>query len=170
MRPQSPEPGEHLRPRHQHDDVIDPDVDLHDSAQRDETSRHEWDLLAVIAAGGVLGAEARYGLGRLITVRPGSFPWTTLLINGVGSLLIGALMIWVLEIGRPHRYVRPFAGVGILGGFTTYSTFAVDTVRLARAHHPATAIAYVIASFAACCLATAIAIAATRALPGRDDA
>lgn len=149
---------------HPHDDVVDPDVDLHDPAQVAETSAHEWDLLAVIAAGGVVGAEARYGLQRAITDTPGHFPWTTLLINVVGSFAIGVLMIIVLEIASPHRYLRPFAGVGILGGFTTYSTFAVDVVSLARHSHTALAVSYVLASFVLCCAATFAAIATTRVI------
>jgi len=158
-------PREH-RP-HPHEDVVDPDVDLHDPEQRLETQIHEWDLLAVISVGGVLGAEARYGLQRAMPAHAGDFPWTTLLINGVGSLAIGVLMIVVLEIAQPHRYVRPFVGVGILGGFTTYSTFAVDVVQLARHSHAAAAIAYVLASFAVCGAATFAAIVSTRALAQR---
>jgi len=152
---------------HPHEDVVDPDVDLHDAEQRLETQTHEWDLLAVIAVGGVLGAEARYALQRAVPTQSGHFPWITLLINGIGSLAIGVLMIVVLEIAQPHRYVRPFVGVGILGGFTTYSTFAVDVVQLARHSHAAVAIAYVLASFAICCVATFVAIAGTRALAER---
>ena len=152
---------------HPHEDVVDPDVDLHDPEQLHETETHEWDLLAVIALGGVVGAEARYGLQRAIPTHAGAFPWTTLLINAAGCLAIGVLMIVVLEVARPHRYVRPFAGVGVLGGFTTYSTFAVDVVQLARHGHTLAATGYVLASFIVCCTATFATIAATRAMAER---
>jgi CrcB protein len=76
-------------------------------------------LLLVVAAGGVLGSLSRYGLGE---VRSGLA--TTLAINVVGAFLLGLL------VGlRPHgRWSRPFLGTGVLGGFTTFSTFAVQTV------------------------------------------
>ena len=106
-------------------DPIDPDVDLSVPAQRSEMTPPEWDLLAVIAVGGVLGAEARYGLSRWITHPAGTMPWSTVVINLVGSMLLGVLMA-TIEARGAHRLVRPFVGVGVLGGFTTFSTFAVD--------------------------------------------
>jgi CrcB protein len=89
------------------------------------------DILAVIALGGGLGSVARYLISTALPVRPGHFPWATFLINLSGCLLLGALMVFVLEIWPPRRYVRPFAGIGILGGFTTFSTFAVEIRGLA---------------------------------------
>ncbi len=110
--------------------ATDPDVDLRDPAQAGETRPREWDLLAAVAVGGVLGAEARYGIGELIPHHPGQFPWGTLLINASGCLLIGVLMVVLLELTSPHRLARPFLGVGILGGYTTFSTFAMDVEQL----------------------------------------
>ena len=156
------EPAE--RPHwHPGPDIVDSDVDLHDPAQQDEIRPHEWDVLAVIALGGVLGAEARYGIGVGWPVRGGAFPWPTLGINVLGSLLLGVLMVLVLEIARPHRLVRPFLGVGVLGGFTTFSTFSVDTVRMMRAGNAAGALGYVVVSVALCVLAVYVATIATRA-------
>jgi CrcB protein len=97
------------------------------------------DILAVIALGGGLGSVARYLLSTALPVRPGHFPWATFLINLSGCLLLGALMVFVLEIWPPRRYLRPFAGIGILGGFTTFSTFAVEIRGLAA--HDAWALA-----------------------------
>ena len=73
---------------------------------------------------------------------PGAFPWGTFLINVSGSLLIGVLMA-VLGL-RPahHRLVRPFLGVGVLGGFTTFSTYAVQSHELVRSGNPVLALAY----------------------------
>jgi fluoride exporter len=104
----------------------------------------EWDLLAAISVGGVLGAEARYGVDTLVPHRVGGFNWATVGVNASGCLLVGVLMAWLLSRARPPRLARPFLGVGILGGYTTYSTFAVDTVHLLHAHRPLVALGYVI--------------------------
>jgi fluoride exporter len=149
-------------PEHEGHAVVDPDVDLHDPAQRTETLPSEWPLLAAVAAGGVIGAEARYGLGEAIAHAPGQFPWSTLVINVSGCLLIGVLMVLILEVFRPHRLLRPFLGVGVLGGYTTFSTFGVDAAQLVRAHHPWPALGYVLASVLFCLLAVLAGSAITR--------
>ena len=143
-------------------DVIDPDVDLRDPAQRGETQPHSWDLLGAIALGGVAGSEARYGLSVLMPHPGTSFPWSTVLINAAGSLAIGVLMVLVVEVSTPHRLVRPFLGVGVLGGFTTYSSFAVDGVRLAHDHRPLLALAYLAATLALCLSAVLTGTVLTR--------
>ena len=83
-------------------------------------------VLAVIAVGGALGSAGRYELGVLWSQPADRMPWTTLLINLVGALLLGMLVVAVTEIWRPHRLVRPLLGTGLLGGFTTFSTFALQ--------------------------------------------
>ncbi|MET3982486.1 CrcB family protein [Streptomyces sp. PvR034] len=121
-------------------EAIDPDVDLHVPAQRAEPQRR---VLAVVAAGGAAGASARYAVGLLWPAAPGAFPWGTLWINAVGCALIGVLMVLISEGGRSaHPLVRPFLGVGVLGGFTTFSTYAVDVERLLDAGEAGTALAY----------------------------
>jgi CrcB protein len=82
-------------------------------------------LLAAISAGGVVGALARYAL---LQAWPGS-PWTTLAINVSGSLLLGVLMVVVTEVAPHRRLLRPFLGVGVLGGYTTFSAYVLDAVR-----------------------------------------
>jgi fluoride exporter len=99
-------------------------------------------ILAVISAGGVIGALARYGIGRAMPTSAGGFPWSTFLINVVGCFLIGVLMVIVIHAIPNQTLVRPFVGVGILGGFTTFSTYAVETARLLDAGAAATGIAY----------------------------
>ncbi len=89
-----------------------------------------WTVL-VIAVGGGLGSLARYGLGQAWPDTGHWVPWTTLSINLAGSLLLGMLVVAVAEIWRPHPLVRPLLGTGVLGGFTTFSTFAVQTRALA---------------------------------------
>jgi CrcB protein len=148
-------------------DVIDPDVDLHDPQERDELSPHRWDILAAIAAGGVIGAEARYGLAELFPHPTAAWPWSTFITNAVGSLLIGVLMILLLEVQIPHRLARPFLGVGVLGGFTTFSTFAIDVHQMLLAHRLLVALTYVLASLAACLGAVAVAGALTRVITRR---
>lgn len=89
------------------------------------------DVLAMIALGGGIGSTARYLISQIVPVPPDHFPWATFLINVTGCLLLGLLMALVVEIWPPRRYVRPFVGVGILGGYTTFSTFAVEIRGLA---------------------------------------
>jgi CrcB protein len=129
----------------------DPDVDLSNPSDRRETAPREWDLLLVIALGGIIGAEARYGLSRAIVHRPGTMPWSTVVINLVGAALIGALMAFV-DRGAP-RLLRPFVGVGIMGGFTTFSTFTVDIDVLLKDGRPGVAVGYLALSVLGCLVA-----------------
>jgi CrcB protein len=125
-------------------------------------------LLASIATGGILGAEARYGLSLALPHRDGQFPWSTLVINLTGCLLIGVLMTVLLGMLAPHRLLRPFLGVGILGGYTTYSGFAVETQRLVLQHRPLVAVAYAASTVLACAGAVWLASTGTAAvLAGR---
>jgi CrcB protein len=101
------------------------------------------ELLVAVALGGVVGAEGRYGLALLMPHHPGEIGWSTLLINVTGCLSIGVLMVVLLEVLTPHRLARPFLGVGVLGGYTTFSTFAMDVQSLLLAHRPGAALAYV---------------------------
>ncbi|MEV0274075.1 CrcB family protein [Hamadaea sp. NPDC050747] len=92
--------------------------------------------VAVISLGGLLGALARFGLGVAFPVAPHTFPWTTFAINVVGCLLLG--FIAPLTAGL----VRPFVGTGVLGGFTTFSTYILEIHRLVRAEQLPTAVGY----------------------------
>ncbi|MDQ1738514.1 MAG: fluoride exporter [Pseudonocardiales bacterium] len=133
--------------------AIDPDIDLPDPAQRRAEPAWQWDLLAAMAAGGILGAEVRYGVGLAAPHHDEQFPWSTLLINVTGCLLIGVLMAVLLELPSPHRLARPFLGVGVLGGYTTYSTFALDVQRLMLHHRPLMALDYVALTVLGCAAA-----------------
>lgn len=88
-------------------------------------------VLAVVAAGGVLGALARWAVALAWPTPLGHVPWATLTINVVGCLLIGLLIAAVARQPR-HPLLRPFLGTGVLGGFTTFSGYAVDAVRLVQ--------------------------------------
>ena len=101
-----------------------------------------------VAAGGAIGASLRYGVFVLFA-RPGSstVPWHTLGVNVVGSFLLGLLMAALPGTHSAERW-QLFAGVGILGGFTTFSTFSVETVSLVHQGAPAAAAAYAALSLA----------------------
>lgn len=149
-------------------EIVEPDVDLAVRAQRRELAGHPLDVLGAIAAGGVLGAEARYGLGVVLPHGPAGWPWATLLINVSGCLLIGVLMVVITELVVPHRLVRPFLGVGVLGGYTTFSTATVDTLTLLHAGRPLAALGYTVATPVLAVLACWLGVVATRLSAGRS--
>jgi CrcB protein len=128
------------------DPRTDPDVDLRVPADRGELAAHPATILVTIAAGGALGALGRAGLQHLAPHGPTGFPWATLGINTSGCLLIGALMAVLGHLGGGHPLARPFLGVGVLGGFTTFSTYAVDIQQALVAGAPGTALAYLAAT------------------------
>ncbi|WP_084010862.1 fluoride efflux transporter CrcB [Pseudofrankia sp. DC12] len=99
-------------------------------------------LLAVIAAGGAIGACVRYGASLAWPTTAGGFPWATLVVNTVGCAAIGLLMVVIAEVRVVHPLVRPFLGTGVLGGFTTFSTYAVDAERLLDGGRPGLAVGY----------------------------
>src|SRR3954454_21820975 len=145
--------------------AVDPDVDLHDPAQRQERALDPV-LLASIALGGVFGAEARYAVARLLDAPVGGWPWDTWLVNVAGSFLIGVLMAVLAGLARPHRLVRPFLGVGVLGGFTTFSTAMVELPDLLGAGRPALALLYLAGTAVSALLATAVGTWLVRAVRG----
>ncbi|WP_334170600.1 fluoride efflux transporter FluC [Sinomonas sp.] len=102
----------------------------------------------LVAAGGVPGALARYGLG-LALPGPGAWPLPTLVINLAGAFVLGVLLEVLTRIGPDHgprRALRLLVGTGFLGAFTTYSTFAVDADRLFVAGRLGAGLGYVAAS------------------------
>ncbi|WP_245997654.1 fluoride efflux transporter FluC [Streptomyces armeniacus] len=105
-------------------------------------ARGQGPVVAVVALGGAAGAAARYGAALLWPTAPGAFPWTTLAVNAVGCAVIGVFMVVISEVWAAHRLVRPFFGTGVLGGFTTFSTYAVDAERLVDVGAARTALAY----------------------------
>ena len=100
-------------------------------------------LVPVIAVGGALGALGRWGVAEALPHAAGTWSWATLWTNLSGALLLGLLMAFVLTIWSHTRYLRPLLGVGVLGGFTTFSTAELDTRGLLAAGHPGEALAYV---------------------------
>ncbi|MBP2706889.1 fluoride efflux transporter CrcB [Microbispora sp. RL4-1S] len=126
--------------------------------------RRSWDVLAVIALGGGAGSVARYLVEDALPAGDTAFPWATFAVNVTGCLALGALMVFVLDVWPPRRYVRPFLGVGFLGGYTTFSTCTGEIVqRVAHGAWPV-AIEYAAGSLAACLAAVCVGLAAARAV------
>ncbi|GAB7049261.1 fluoride efflux transporter FluC [Catenuloplanes indicus] len=84
-----------------------------------------WPVIGAVAAGGALGAAARYAA---TAAAPG--PWTTVAINVAGCLAMGAFLARIEDRPGTHPLLRPFVATGVLGGFTTFSAFAVQTLGL----------------------------------------
>jgi fluoride exporter len=107
-----------------------------------------------VAAGGALGAASRYGLDRMIERRSFAvFPWSTFTINVSGCFLIGLVIAALVDRRQAPAWVRAGLVVGVLGGYTTFSTFAQETLDLLRAEDVALALLYSFGSLAAGVLA-----------------
>ncbi|HEY0890475.1 MAG TPA: fluoride efflux transporter CrcB [Nocardioides sp.] len=128
------------------------------------------DLSAVIAVGGALGSLGRWGVAELLPDRAAELPWSVLLVNVTGSLLLGVLAALMLTVWRDVRYVRPFLGVGVLGGYTTFSTYALDGHDLLAAGRPAAALAYLAGSVVAGLVAVAVGLSLTLRVVGTPEA
>jgi CrcB protein len=102
--------------------------------------------LIAIFVGGALGTVARYLLDAHQPVAPGHFPWVTLLINLSGSLAIGLLVPLTEHMAPRASLARPLVVVGFLGGWTTYSTLAVEATLLAKDGDIASFVAYLTAT------------------------
>lgn len=124
-------------------------------------------VLAVVALGGMIGATARLELARVLPTSPGQFPWATFWTNLSGSFVLGFVMIVLLERFPPTRYLRPFLATGVIGAYTTMSTYLVETASLLGDGHVATGLAYGIGSVVAGLALTYAGIAAARMLPER---
>jgi fluoride exporter len=104
--------------------------------------------LAAIFVGGALGTLARYLLTAYHAGGAGTFPWVTLLVNLSGSLAIGVLVPVTEYVSHRAPTVRPFLMIGVLGGWTTYSTLAVDATLLLQHGDVASCLAYLAATVA----------------------
>jgi len=121
-------------------------------------------ILGAIALGGFAGGLARYGLGQAFPVAHGAFPATTFAVNVSGSFILALLLVFVLEIWPPTRYLRPLLATGFCGAYTTFSTWMVDADRLISAGHYATAAWYLLGSLAAGLAATSLGLTVGRAV------
>ena len=139
---------------------IDPDLDPDDPAEPSRahvpatTPVHRMHpaTIAAIGAGGFAGTVGRYELGLAWPTPSGGFPSATLVINTSGAFLLGLVLTLLVEhvhAPRTRHHVRHFACVGVLGSWTTMSTFAVQSDGLVRSDRPWLALAYVAATVAA---------------------
>jgi fluoride exporter len=125
-------------------------------------------VLGAIAAGGAIGGPTRYLIGKGVHIHPGSFPWGTFWVNISGSFAVGVLLTLVIERWPPIRFVRPFAAVGFLGAYTTFSTFGVETDLLISAGRIHIAVAYVLGSVGGGLAAVVLGIGLGRLWPGGE--
>ena len=140
----------------------DPDVDLHVARQRGELSRAPWAVLGTISAGGALGALARYALAAAWPHPAAHFPWATFVTNVSGCLLIGVLMVLATEVWPAHRLLRPVLGTGVLGGYTTFSTYTGDVQQLVAAGAARTGLLYLAGTPVAALAAVYLGVTLTR--------
>jgi protein CrcB len=156
---------------------VDPDLDRPEDARsperarrRDGTglrSRFRLGILATIAAGGALGGAARYLIERALPTAGNGFPWATFGINVSGSLALAVLLVFVLEIWPPTRYVRPFAAIGFLGAYTTFSTWMVETAELVAHGRPGLAAGHLAGSLVSGLAAVSLGLVLGRAVLAR---
>lgn len=121
-----------------------------------------WDVLLAISAGGALGSLARWGVGELVPWSGDGFPWATFLENVSGAFALGVLVVFLLDVWPPSRYLRPFLGVGLLGGYTTFSTYMLEARELLVGDQAAIAMAYVVGSLLGGLLAVWLGIESAR--------
>jgi CrcB protein len=102
-----------------------------------------WQQLALVMAGGALGAAARFWLGGVLLRQLGTgFPWGTFAMNMIGSFAAGFLAIWLEGRGPSALYWRAFLLVGVLGALTTYSALMVECLLFARTERQGVAFGY----------------------------
>jgi CrcB protein len=118
-----------------------------------------------IAAGGAIGALLRYWMSTAVQTRTTSvFPYGTLTVNVIGSLLIGFLYIWLTERLAVGPAVRAFMLIGVLGAFTTFSTFSIETLNLMESGHLGKALVNMLVSVIVCVGAAGLGVLAARQL------
>lgn len=120
-----------------------------------------------VALGGGIGAVLRYHTGRLMALWLGpnaasAFPWATLTVNVLGSLAMGILAGWLARHGQGGEQWRLFIGVGVLGGFTTFSSFSLEMMLLFERGQAFQALAYILVSVLAGLAALYIGLVAMR--------
>ncbi len=109
-------------------------------------SGRELTIALIVGIGGIIGALGRYLVLLAIPTRGGRFPWGTFIINVSGSILLGFILVLILEQFQRGNLARPLLGTGILGGYTTFSTFTVDSALLVHGGRPMVALVYIAAT------------------------
>lgn len=121
--------------------------------------------LFLVMLGGAIGSAARYGVGRVgVALLGPAFPWGTLAVNIVGGFLMGLLGAALVRVGEEAEQARLLLGVGVLGGFTTFSSFSIETFAMIERGDVLTALGYVLASVIGAIGAVAIGMHLARAV------
>ena len=102
--------------------------------------------IILVMSGGALGAAMRYGLSRALPLTAGDWPWATFAANVLGGLAMGVLAAWVLRGDNSAESLRLFVGVGVLGGFTTFSAFSLEMMQMIERGQGVMAAGYAVAS------------------------
>jgi fluoride exporter len=145
----------------------DPDIEITRTGTRSTAAgiRHPQVAIALaIGVGGVVGAIARYSVALGLSTQSRGFPWSTFVVNLTGSALLGFVLVLLIEQFPRGRLARPMIGTGLIGAYTTFSTFEVDAITLLRAGHAATAIIYLVASVIAGLAAVWLGVTSARSL------
>jgi len=120
-----------------------------------------------VALGGAVGGSARYGVDLLLPSGAREFPAATFAVNVTGAFVLALLLVLVLEVWPPTRYVRPVLAVGLLGSFTTFSTWMVEFDRLLADGAALLAVSYLVASLLAGVAATVLGLVLGRRIGAR---
>ena len=119
--------------------------------------------IVAIASGGAVGAVLRYWVSTWVYAFSGrGFPYGTLAVNVLGSLVMGFLFVWLLERLSNDLTLRAFLLIGLLGAFTTFSTFSVETLNLIESGQLARALVNVLLSVVLCVAAAALGVLLAR--------
>ena len=120
--------------------------------------------IILVMSGGAIGAVLRYGLSRALPVGAAGWPWPTFAANIFGGLCMGILAIWLLRGDSAAEPLRLFIGVGVLGGFTTFSAFSLEIAQMVQRGQLGMAAAYAVASVLLALGATFAGMAAAKAI------
>jgi CrcB protein len=137
------------------------EVDGHAFDARPKRRRQDPRVLGAVALGGFLGGEARY---LLFPTAHDAFPATTFVINISGSFILALLLVLILEVWPPTKYLRPLLATGFCGAYTTFSTWMVDTDKLISAGRYGIAAADILGSLLVGLAATIAGLAVGRGL------
>jgi fluoride exporter len=135
------------------------------SRSRRATPPLSWGAVALVAAGGAIGAVARVGLTVVFPVDAGGVPWTTWVENVGGALLLGLVLTLLLERVPASDGLRLLVCTGALGAFTTYSTFATELADRLLGGHAIVAAVYAVTSLVAGLTAAVVGMRLARLLP-----
>ncbi|WP_373472293.1 fluoride efflux transporter FluC [Sphingorhabdus lacus] len=102
--------------------------------------------ILLVMSGGAIGAGLRFGLSRALPYSGQGWPWSTFVANILGGLAMGILTAWVLRGDNSAEPLRLFVGVGVLGGFTTFSAFSLEMARMIEQGQTGLAAGYALAS------------------------